>query len=164
MKKIAGYAVETEQQRQQLLHALSGRKMPFTVSVSSGVKRSFKQNKLQRLWCNELQEQGDQGAEEYRGYSKLTFGVPILLSEDDDFAEGWDRVMKGLGYETKLGLMMEPWDFPVSRLMDTDQMTRYLTAMCTFFRSNGFVLTDPEEPAILRALREAEAGLQCEPA
>lgn len=134
--------VETEHERARLIRLIQGRAAPFTVRILKGVKRSLPQNRLQMLWCKEAELQGDQTAEEYRAYCKLHFGVPILR-EDEDFMAKYDQVVKPLPYETKLALMAEPFDFPVSRLMQTDQMRRYLNAMYEHFTGLGFRLTDP---------------------
>jgi hypothetical protein len=109
------------------------------------------QNKLQRLWLNEIAEQlGDQSAEEVRGYCKLTIGVPILRAENETFRERYDLIVKPLPYEQKLALMMEPLDFPITRLMTTKQATAYLDGVHRHFSEKGIVLTDPGD-----LLREA---------
>lgn len=107
------------------------------------VKRSIDQNRLQRKWMLEAEAQGDQTAEEYRGYCKLHFAVPMLRWELPEFCEKYDRIVKPLPYELKLELMMEPLDFPCTRLMSKDQKTRYLDAVYQHFTSLGMRLTDP---------------------
>lgn len=134
--------VETEKDRERLIRLIQGRALPFTTRLIKGVKRSLPQNRLQMQWCNEAALQGDHTAEEYRAYCKLHLGVPILR-EDEDFMAKYDQVIKPLPYETKLALMAEPFDFPVSRLMSTPQMKRYLDAMYQHFTGLGFRLTDP---------------------
>lgn len=117
---------------------------PFVVDIKSGEqKRSTQQNRLQRLWCKEAGEQGDMSAEEYRGYCKLHFGVPILRMEDEEFKGIYDSVIRPLPYENKLKLMTVPIDLPVTSRMGVKQKTRYLDAMHQHFISLGFLLTDP---------------------
>lgn len=123
---------------------LGTRKFPFTVSDSQGAKRSAEQNRLMRQWCLDLEAQGDQSAEEYRAEIKLTLGVPILRAENADFCARYDEVVKGLPYETKLALMREPFDFPVTRLMTVKQQQRLLDAVQRHYSACGFHLTDPE--------------------
>jgi hypothetical protein len=108
-----------------------------------GKQRTSKQNRLQRLWLDEAAKQGDQTAEEYRAYCKLHFGVPIMRQQDEVFREKYDRIIKPLDYEQKLELMMEPFDFPVTRLMDTVNEGKYLDSVYTFFTGLGFSLTNP---------------------
>jgi hypothetical protein len=127
---------------------LQDRKLPFTVEILAGRRRSIEQNKLQRLWLKEIAEQaGDRTPEEVRGDAKLRFGVPILRAENETFREKYDRIVKPLPYEAKLELMMEPMDFPVTRLMTSDQSTRYLDAIYRHYVEQGFALTQPEPMA-----------------
>ena len=62
-------AVHNETQRDLLLKFIRAHKLPFTVDITGGRRRSTEQNRLQRLWLNEIAEQlGDRSAEEIRGY------------------------------------------------------------------------------------------------
>src|SRR3990167_3780853 len=129
----------------RLLLFLSQQKIPFTVEITKGAHRSVAQNKLQRLWLNEVAEQlGDRTPEEVRGYCKLILGVPILRAENETFRERYDAIVRPLPYEAKLAIMMEPLDMPVTRLMSTDQTTRFLDAMHRQWAEQGLVLTDPD--------------------
>lgn len=150
--KLFSHRVRTEHDRKRVIAALCARKLPFLVSVCSGVPRSIEQNRLQRQWCNDAAEQGDQTAEEYRALLKLTIGVPILRAENEAFREAYDAHVKGLPYETKLALMAEPLDFPVTRLMTVAQQSAYLDGSWRYLTEQcGFVLTDPGEPGVMRA-------------
>jgi hypothetical protein len=128
-----------------LIDLLKARPRPYTVDIVKGKHRTNEQNHLQRLWLNEAAEQlGDRTAEELRGYCKLTFGVPILRAENTRFCEMYDRFVKPRPYEEKLALMMEPLDMPVTRIMTTDQKTRYLDQVSKHFLEQGIVLTEPK--------------------
>lgn len=133
-----------EWDRQLLIRLLEAQKLPFTIDITRGKRRSVQQNRLQRLWLNEISEQlGDRTPEEVRGYCKLTMGVPIMRAENEAFREKYDAHVKPLPYEQKLALMMEPLDLPVTRIMSTDQKRRYLDAVHQHFAEQGLVLTDP---------------------
>ena len=133
------------QQRDLLEAFLREQKFPFTIEITKGKRRSVKQNRLQRQWVNEIAEQrGDVTPEWVRGECKLTHGVPILRAENEMFCEKYDEVIKPLPYESKVALMMEPIDLPVTRLMSVDQKTRYLDAIYQYWTESGFILTDPE--------------------
>lgn len=106
-------------------------------------RRSWEQNKLQRKWCAEAAAQGDMTAEEYRGYCKLHFGVPILRRDSEDFREVYDRLIRPKDYEEKLLLMQEPFDLQVTRLMTAAQKREYLDLCWQHFTGLGFRLTDP---------------------
>lgn len=135
----------TEADREALHRLLDSQALPFTIELTKGKRRSVEQNRLQRRWLNEIAEQlPDQTAEEWRGYCKLTIGVPILRAENELFCERYDRIIKPHSYEDKLAMMMEPLDFPVTRLMTTKQKTQYLDGIQRHFTRQGVILTDPE--------------------
>jgi len=138
--------ITTEYEREQAIAWLKNQKLPFTIDVSQGKRRSVEQNRLQRQWCNEIAEQrGDVTPEEVRGECKLTVGVPILRAENLAFCERYDEHIKPLPYETKIACMMEPLDFPVTRLMNTKQKTAYLDAVYKHYSEQGIVLTLPAD-------------------
>jgi len=123
---------------------IRSRDLPMTVSIRKGLDRTVEQNKLQRMWLNEAAEQlGDQTAEELRGLCKLTIGVPIMREASEEFREQYDQIIKPHSYAEKLAMMMEPLDFPITRLMKTSEKTRYLDAVHQFFSEQGVVLTEP---------------------
>lgn len=137
--------IETEQARDMLVKFITGKALPFTVSITDGKHRTTDQNKLQRLWVMEVAAQTGETPEEVRGYCKLTFGVPILRAENDVFRAAYDEMIKPLPYAMKLKLMMEPFDFGVTRLMNTRQKTAYLDTIHRHYTSQGIVLTNPED-------------------
>lgn len=151
--------LETDADRRMLIRFIEAQPLPVVVSVSKGGKRTVKQNRLQRQWVNEIAEQlGDQTPEEVRGYCKLTIGVPILREENEAFRERYDAIVKPLPYEQKLQLMMEPLDFPVTRLLTTSQHTRYLDGVHRHFSEKGIVLTDPGDLLAERSIDVGEVG------
>ena len=136
--------INSEADRTLLLQFVKAHKLPFTADIVRGKRRSVEQNHLQRLWLNEAAEQlGDRTPEELRGECKLTLGVPILRAENSTFREKYDQFVRPLPYEQKLALMMEPFDFPITRIMTTKQATVYLDSMHRHFSEKGIVLTDP---------------------
>ena len=141
---MSTWRMKTEQDRQQVLKVIQHRALPSTVEIVKGLKRSNEQNRLQRKWMLEAAEQGDQTAEEYRAYCKLTFGVPIMLEQSELWAEKYKRIIGPLPYQQKLELMAEPFDFPVTRAMTAANEKRYLDKVWEFFTGQGFVLTDPD--------------------
>lgn len=108
-------------------------------------KRSIPQNRLQRLWMNEAESQGDQTAEEYRGFCKLHFGIPILRESSEDYRALYDKIIRPHSYEDKLKMMMVPIDYPVTRAMTKDQKRQYLNAIYAHFTGLGFKLTEPDD-------------------
>lgn len=138
--------IQSDYDRLMLVKFLESKKAPFTVSITEGKHRTTEQNKLQRKWMTEISEQrGDVTPEEVRGECKLTFGVPILRAENEAFRVEYDKVIKPLPYEFKMKLMMEPFDFGVTRIMTTKQKTDYLDRVFRHFSEQGMILTIPED-------------------
>ena len=147
--------LETDADRRLLIRFIEEQPLPLTVSLSKGGKRTLRQNKLQMKWMGEIAQQlGDQTPEEVRGYCKLTIGVPILRTENDAFRERYDIIIRPLPYEQKLYLMMEPFDFAITRLMNTKQFTAYLDGVHRHFSERGIALTDPGD--LLKGLGETK--------
>jgi hypothetical protein len=140
---VTTWAVRNEQDLEMAIRAIRSRKMPFSVAITKGAPRSIEQNKLQRMWMLQAEMQGDQTAEEYRGYCKLHFGIPILLAENDKFAEVYNRLIRPLDYEEKLELMVVPIDLPITRIMTTKQKSAYLDSIYKHFNMQGIELTQP---------------------
>lgn len=139
-------SVETEQARTMALKFIEAKALPFTMTVIDGKRRSNDQNDLQQLWVMEIAQQlGDRTPEQVRGYCKLHFGVPILRHDNPVFKMEYDAVIRPLPYEAKLKLMMEPFDFSVTRIMTTRQKKEYLDAMHQHFSEQGVILTNPED-------------------
>lgn len=143
--------IETEQARDMLVKFIQGRPLPFTATLTDGKHRTTHQNRLQRQWMVEIAAQlGDRTPEEVRGYCKLHFGIPILRA-NDAFRKDYDNLVRPLPYQAKLKLMMEPFDFGVTRIMSTRQKTEYLDAVHRHFSEQGLVLTNPEDLKLGRA-------------
>lgn len=113
--------------------------------TEQGDERSDRQNRLQQLWHAEAAQQlGDETAEAKRAYCKLHFGVPILRN-DEAFRARYDRVIKPMDYQTKLALMAEPFDFPVTRLMTVKQKKQFLDAVWDHYTGLGVRLSHPDD-------------------
>ncbi len=137
--------IENQTDMESLVALLRGRAQPYTVAIKDGKHRTNPQNRLQRLWVKEAAEQlQDQTAEEYRGYCKAHFGLPILINENPEFAAAYETDIRPLSYELKIRLMSAPFDFGVTRLMNTKQKTAYLDAVWHHFTNLGVKLTDPK--------------------
>lgn len=149
-KKIKRW-VKNEDEQALLMTFIGNMELPLTVMIQQGIieKRSNDQNRLQRLWVNEAEQQGDMTAEEYRAYCKLHFGVPMLRNENDKFAELYDSKIRDrvppYSYEQKLEFMAIPWDMHVTRLMTIKQHDKYLNMMHDHFTSLGMILTIPND-------------------
>ena len=142
------YRIDNIQQLRDFLTKLSkldNWPLEITVDDAPSNKRSNEQNRLQRKWINELEQQGDMRSEDYRAYCKLHLGVPILRNTSDEFKARYDSVVRHLPYETKIELMKIPFDFPVTRIMNKKQKSQYLDAVYQYWTSKGFALTRPSD-------------------
>lgn len=138
--------IESESGRTSLLRFIEKQKLPFVAEIQPGRARTVAQNKLQRLWLNEVSEQmGDRTPEEVRGFCKLHFGVPIMRAASEGFQQTYDEVIRPLPYAAKIKLMMVPLDLPVTRLMNTKNTTQYLDEIYQHFTGEGVALTQPED-------------------
>ena len=138
--------IVTESDRQSVLLLLGGYKLPCTVSVIHGRKRSLDQNNLAWKWYGEIAEQlGDRTVEDVHRYCKLHIGIPILRADSEEFREVYDRLIRPLGYEAKLEYMGLPLDMAVTRAMTTAQLTRFLDTMTRIFGEQGVMLTQPDD-------------------
>lgn len=137
-------AIRTEHDRKMAIKRIESAELPCTMTLTKGAPRSIEQNRLNRMWMLELEQQGDMTAEEYRAYCKAYFGIPILLAENEAFRQQYEAIVKPLPYEQKLEIMKEPIDFPVTRLMTVKQEKRYLDEVYGYWTGRGFQLTDPE--------------------
>ncbi|WP_163557550.1 hypothetical protein [Halomonas sp. NO4] len=135
--------IRDDRDKARLVRWIEGQEPPFTASLAKGSLRSLAQNRLLHQWFRDAAEQGDMTAQEYRAQCKLHFGVPILREESDGFREKYDRLIKPRLYEEKLEFMVEPFDFPVTRLMTARQFRRFLDTIHEHFTGLGFELTDP---------------------
>lgn len=116
------------------------------VSIRTGKDRSLDANAITHVWYGQIaRELGDTTAAAVHAECKLRFGVPILRAEDAEFCEQYDRLFKGrFTYAEKLEIM-ERFDFPVTRLMTTDQMNRYRDAMQQAYAGQAIVLEYKDE-------------------
>lgn len=105
-------------------------------------KRSIEQNSLSHSWygqlAKELPEDDELG---WKCYCKLHHGVPILRAEDEEFRKVYDSAIKGLTYEQKLSVMKI---LPVTSIMKTTQLSKYLEAVQIDFQQRGVYLEFPQ--------------------
>ena len=128
----------------QGLAAYLSKSLPCTVTITGGIKRSEQQNCLQQMWNAEIAAQlGDRTPSDVRAWNKLHIGVPILRAQDEEFKAKYDAVIRPMDYEIKLALMVEPFDFPVTRLMSKAQKMQYLDELQRHWLSEGIHLTEP---------------------
>ncbi len=108
------------------------------VTVKNGKVRSIKQNSTTHRWYQQLAlELKEYDALSWKCYCKLHHGVAILRAEDDEFRLAYDSVIKPLSYEQKM-IAMKCW--PVTSIMNKDQLSRYAESVQADFRLKGVLL------------------------
>lgn len=137
--------VMTPDELDRLVAYLRHAPMPFTVSVAKGKIRTLPQNRTTHKWYGEIAHQrGDMTPREVKNECKAYFGVPILLAEDAEFADAYNKSIRKMSREDKL----EAMDIlPVTSRMTVDQLARYMDEIFRSYTGKGFVLTDPERDA-----------------
>lgn len=123
---------------------LDGRKRPFTVEIEDGRNRSGEQNRLSQKWYAEIADQTGENREEVRARCKLELGVPIMREASDKFRATYDANIRDLPYDRKLAVIRD-MDVPVTRLMNVEQMTRYMDAVVQKHAEFGIALTIPPD-------------------
>ena len=110
------------------------------VGVWIGKDRTVDQNRLSFDIYRDLFSHGKfESITEARAYCKLNHGVPILWEEDQTFREGMSRFTKyHLTYETKLAMMIEPINLPVTSRMTRNQFSKYVESISAKFPGVDF--------------------------
>lgn len=112
-------------------------------SVKTGKARSLPQNNITHAWYEQIaRELREDDALGWKSYCKLHHGVPLLRAEDGEYREIYDDAIKGLGYEQKLKVMRY---FPVTSLMNKEQLSKYAEAVRDDFYKRGVLLEFPTE-------------------
>ncbi len=111
--------------------------------MTDGRDRSAEQNRLSHKWYKEVSEQTGEAADDVRARCKLEIGVPILR-EDETFRKTYDRLIRPLDYADKLDLIRAT-DMPVTRLMNVEQMSRYMDEVFRRHAEFGIELTVPPD-------------------
>lgn len=136
--------VKNEDELKLLQIYLDGRKRPFTVDITDGRDRSAEQNRLSHKWYKEIADQTGEDVEDVRARCKLEIGVPILREGSEPFRKTYDRIVRPLDYADKVALIRDT-DMPVTRLMNVEQMTRFMDSVFKRHAEFGIALTVPPD-------------------
>ena len=141
------HLIRSQHDLMNLFGNLKQQQLPITVTVRDGIDRSISQNSLSQKWYTEAARWlGDREPWEVRAHCKLNYGVRMLVTEDEEFRAKWHgMILNRFTYEEKLALMVEPFDFPVTRLMIVKQMTRYLDTVYNHYAEQGVPLSLPDD-------------------
>lgn len=142
MSQFAINSAASLQRAQQRLAAEWEKHKYLRVTLACGYDRSVEQNRLSHVWHAQIaRETGDSPAD-VQCFCKLTFGVPILRMESEDFARSAEYLIDPLPYEQQLEAMR--W-LPVTRLLTVQGMTTYLTTVQSYYGRHGIALAGLEK-------------------
>jgi hypothetical protein len=132
--------VKNHQQAQLLIDSLDYSE-PLEISIKPyDPKRTIDQNALTHAWYNEIDKYLALPVGDTKCQCKLYFGVPILRAENEEFREGYDRLIKHrMTQEEKLELMR--W-FPVTSLMSKKQLSRYADSIQHYYATQYGIVLD----------------------
>ena len=124
------------------MQAMLKAKGSIEVTVTGG-KRKLTQNALAFEWYGQVAlHLGDHTVEEVHAISKLEVGVPLMRSEDAEYASVYDATIKQRPYEEKLEVM-KYW--PTTRLMNKEQMSSYLEQLQRFWAQRCGIVLERKE-------------------
>ena len=111
--------------------------------------RSNAQNRISHMWYGEIAAIIGGTAEEVKRECKLLYGCPILIADNETFAEAYKRTVSVLPYEDRLEAMRY---MDVTSIMSVTEMSKYLDEIDKTYSAMGFYLSHPED-LYLRAMR-----------
>lgn len=123
----------------------------LTVSINTGKKRTLSQNALMHEWFGCVsKELGDCFPDEVKRLCKYHKGIPILRAIEQDkkskdvakVCDFCEKTLDHYSYEDKIASM----EFlPISSLMNTEQLSEYLTAIQYNYSLRGVILYWPDD-------------------
>jgi len=130
--------IRNERERNETLRAILERPLPFRVRIDAG-NRTLDQNALSFRWYGEIHRQSREfTTDQARAFCKYHFGCPIRAAAEPEFAAFLGLLESRYTYEELVAAMAY---VEVTRHFDRAQMSEYLTAMQTHFRTRGVLLT-----------------------
>lgn len=141
------YGLKKPHDTARFIADLKQRSLPLVVTLREGEDRTSGQNNLAHKWFGEAANWlGDQEPWEVRAECKLNIGIRMLVSENEDFRDKWTRLIRDrFTYEEKLELMVEPHDYPVTRIMSAKQMGHFMDTVWKKYTDLGVPLTRPQD-------------------
>jgi len=107
-------------------------------SWTVGKDRSGEQNKMTfELYTRIGQQLYGGDTAHARAECKLTLGVFIMRRDNVEYREKYDKVIMPLDYDTKLSLMIEPLEFPVTSCMGIKQCREFIDQVIKVYTEKG---------------------------
>ncbi|MBU1567747.1 MAG: recombination protein NinB [Proteobacteria bacterium] len=113
----------------------------WTVTIKPWKKdRSAAQNKLSHKHYGQIAKQMFETPRETKARCKLSYALPILLAENEEFADRWHKFSNGLSYAEMLELADE---MRMTSKMNVKQMSRYINDYMFEHEQSGIQLSHP---------------------
>ena len=106
-------------------------------------KRTLSQNALIHKWFGEIATQTNESVDEVKLDCKGYQGVPMLLAEDQEFAEFYEK-FRAMYPDAEQRRKALKW-VPVTSIMTTSQLGRFADAVFREYSQQGIRLTVPED-------------------
>ena len=142
---MATRIIKNELQLAAWLDLLAAHKIPMTVSVVAGAKRSKQQNSTLHMWFGQIGKHTGFTASEVKGTCKLDHGLSIMVRDNPAWVEKWQPFYDPLqraGDREHLVRLFEI--LPMTSLFSVKQMAELMDAVQVQYRGIGVYLTDPE--------------------
>lgn len=105
------WVIKTDEQKANAAAAVAtcpvSPQKPFYVQIKEyDEKRTLAQNRLFHQWCAEISQQGQEYTPiQVKARAKYQWGVPLLIPEDEVFAELWRLIDEQCTHEKKLKML-----------------------------------------------------------
>lgn len=133
-------SIRDEQEARALAEYLMAAPKPVTVTITSGPRRSLSQNALLHVWFSTIAKHlGDQTEHEVKAFCNLTYGRPIKMRDEPEWARAFGYIFDGLSYAAKLKAI-RVLDIPFTRSMSAPQLTEYMDQMQRDYAEQGIIL------------------------
>ena len=116
---------------------------PFTLTWRIGESRSNAQNMTIHKWFAEVATALQDAPDNIKAECNLTFGVPIMVRDDAEWASAFSYIFEALSRPAKLKAI-RVLDIPFTRRMSVGQLSEYMEAMQRHYAEIGVRLTDPD--------------------
>ena len=138
------WAIKTPDDMMRFQHFMAGMEMPFVATAVKERDRTKAQNRMIHKWFGEIAaHKGDVTMHEVKAACNLSYGKPILMRDDPEWAEAFGQIFETLNHEAKLDAI-RILDLPFTRRMKVPQLKEYMDQMQKDALSRGIHLTDPE--------------------
>ena len=143
---MSAHYVRTKFDLARVLADLAQAELPMTVNVKKGIKRTDEQNSLVHVWFEEIARHERFGMSFYdvKAHCNLTYGLPILMRDDPEWASCFGYIFEALSKPAKLKAI-RVLDIPFTRRMQVKQLSEYMTQMEQDYAEEGVLLTVKSE-------------------